>query len=139
MELNLYTDGGSRDNGGPAAIAWIIENATGQILDDGVEVIGPATNNRAEYRALLSGLKACQYFRPARVRCYSDSELMVKQLNGDYRVKNADLKALGEAVRELAAGLDISYRHVPREHPRIQQVDRALRAARDAYLNPLTP
>ena len=74
MELSLYTDGGSEGNGGLASIAWIIDNATGQILRDGVEVIGPATNNQAEYRALIAGLQACLSFRPTRIRCYSDSE-----------------------------------------------------------------
>jgi ribonuclease HI len=132
IELNLYTDGGSQDNGGLAATAWIIETPTGQVLTDGVEVIGPGTNNQAEYRALLSGLKACRSFRPTRVRCHSDSELMVNQLNGVYRVRDAYLKPLYSAVRELEVGLEVTYQHVAREHPRIQQADRALRAARDA-------
>lgn len=136
MELSLYTDGGSRENGGIAAIAWIIDNASGQILGDGMEVIGPATNNQAEYRALIAGLKACLSFRPTRIRCYSDSQLMVRQLNRIYKVREAPLKPLYAAVRELEQGLEITYRHVPREYPRIQQADRALRAALNTATRP---
>lgn len=131
-EVFLYTDGGSKGNGGLAAIAWIVENTTGQVLTDGVDVIGPATNNQAEYHALIRGLEVCRQYRPSRVRCFSDSELLIRQLNGTYAVRSADLKSLHTAVRQLEAGADVSYRHVPRGHPRIMQADRALRAARDA-------
>lgn len=131
-EVCLYTDGGSGGNGGLAAIAWIVENSTGQVLADGVEVIGPATNNQAEYRALIRGLEVCLQYRPRRVRCFSDSELLVRQLNGAYRVRSADLKPLHEAVCRLEGNADVSYAHVPREHPRIVQVDNAVRIARHA-------
>lgn len=139
MELVLYTDGGSRDNGGLAATAWIIETPDGLVIDDGVEVIGDATNNHAEYRALISGLRACRQLRPTRVRCYSDSELVVNQLNGVYRVRESGLRALYIAVRQLEAGLEVSYHHVGREHPRIRQADRALRAVRGDLPDPKDP
>lgn len=104
----------------------------GQVLTDGVEVIGLATNNQAEYRALIRGLEACHQFRSTQVRCYSDSELIVNQLNGVYQVRDAGLRPLYTIVRQLEAGLEVKYLHVPRDHPRIRQADRALRAARDA-------
>jgi ribonuclease HI len=134
-EILLYTDGGSQHNGGLAAIAWLVEAPTGQILTDGVEVIGNATNNEAEYRALLRGLEVAQSFRPTRVRCYSDSEFMVNQLRCINRLRAANLRPLYAAVRQLEQGLEISYHYVSREHPRIRQADRALRAAREASLN----
>jgi ribonuclease HI len=131
-ELLLYTDGGSLDNGGLGAIASIITNTTDQVLADGVEVIGPATNNQAEYRALLRGLQVSRQFRPRRARGFSDSELLVNQLNGLYRVRAPELKPLYARVRQFEQQMEITYRHVTREHPRIRQADRALRAAREA-------
>src|SRR3989344_6701587 len=86
--LHLYTDGGSRGNPGEAAIGCVlIDPLTGKILKEHHETIGIQTNNVAEYRALIAGLALAKRFRPNRLVCHLDSELIVKQLSGAYKVR----------------------------------------------------
>lgn len=115
IEATLYTDGGSRGNPGPAAMGFVLTIVGREPLCR-KEFLGEATNNEAEYRALLAGLAEARRQQVDVIDCFLDSELVVKQLNGLYRVKKYDLKSLYEGVRALAAGFTrISFMHVPRE------------------------
>ncbi|HEY3105737.1 MAG TPA: ribonuclease HI family protein, partial [Gaiellaceae bacterium] len=91
MKARLYTDGGARGNPGPAAAAYVLETEDGTVLDARGETIGVATNNVAEYRALVAGLRKALELGVGEVDVVSDSELLVKQMTGEYRVKNAAL------------------------------------------------
>ncbi|PIP65543.1 hypothetical protein COU77_01365 [Candidatus Peregrinibacteria bacterium CG10_big_fil_rev_8_21_14_0_10_49_16] len=115
--LNLYTDGGSRGNPGQAAIACVLEDPSkGILLKEYAEVIGIETNNVAEYRALIEGLRLAQKFHPNKLVCHVDSELIVRQLNGTYRVKMEHLKQFVDEAQELAQSFpDITFVHIPRE------------------------
>lgn len=115
--IHLFSDGGSRGNPGQAAIAYILEDPIrGEVLKEGKERIGVETNNVAEYRALIEGLKAAQSFQPNRLICHLDSELVVKQLNGEYRVKMPALQVYFDEIQQLASELpDVVFTHIPRE------------------------
>jgi ribonuclease HI len=114
--LHLFSDGGSRGNPGQAAIGYIIEDpARGVILKQHGECIGVETNNVAEYRAIIEGLRAAERYHPNRLICHLDSELIVKQLSGEYRVKMPTLEPLYQEVRELSMNFpDIVFKHIPR-------------------------
>lgn len=114
--LHLFSDGGSRGNPGQAALAFILEDPVhGEVLKEGMERIGVETNNVAEYRALIEGLKVARTFQPNRLICHLDSELVVRQLNGEYQVKIPALKAFVDEIRELSAELpDVVFVHIPR-------------------------
>jgi ribonuclease HI len=115
--LHLFSDGGSRGNPGQAAIAAILEDPlTGTVLKEHAETIGTETNNVAEYRALIEGLKMAKTFAPNRLICHLDSELVVKQLNGEYKVKMKNLQRYVDEIQELAGDFpDIVFTHIPRE------------------------
>lgn len=114
--LNLFSDGGSRHNPGPAAAGYILRDETGNVLEKKGEYLGPATNNEAEYRALILGLTAAKRFAPATVNCFLDSELVVRQLKGEYRIKEAHLQKLAAAVRALENLFNgVHYQHIARE------------------------
>ena len=115
--LHLFSDGGSRGNPGQAAVAAILEDPfRGVVLKEHFERIGVETNNVAEYRALIEGLKIARQFQPNRLICHLDSELVVKQLNGEYQVKMPALKPYFDEVQEVAAELqDVLFTHIPRE------------------------
>jgi ribonuclease HI len=102
VKARLYTDGGARGNPGPAASAYVLEAEDGTVLDARGETIGVATNNVAEYRALLAGLAKALELGLDEVEVISDSELLVKQMNGEYRVKNAALIDLSLEAARLA-------------------------------------
>lgn len=114
--LHLYTDGGSRGNPGQAAIGCVLEDpARGEVVREHYERIGVETNNVAEYRALIEGLKLAQRYHPNRLVCFLDSELIVKQLNGEYRVKMPALKSFVDEIGELIQLFsDVTFRHIPR-------------------------
>ena len=112
----VNVDGGSRGNPGPAAIAAVVATADGEILEEGSEAIGPATNNVAEYRALLLGIERAAALGARRLELIGDSELIVRQVLGEYRVKDAALRDLHARVREALEGFERwSVRHVRRE------------------------
>lgn len=115
--LHLFSDGGSRGNPGQAAIAYILEDPVeGKVLKQHGETIGVETNNVAEYRALIDGLRAAKEFQPSRLICHLDSELVVKQLNGQYQVKMPTLKPFVEDIQEIVSELpDVIFTHIPRE------------------------
>ena len=105
MKARLFTDGGARGNPGPAAAAYVLEADDGTVLDARGEAIGVATNNVAEYSALIAGLRMALELGVDELEVVSDSELVVKQMNGEYRVKNAALVDLSLEAARLAREL----------------------------------
>ena len=117
MKLIVNVDGGARGNPGPAAIGVVIRSADGEVIAQAAETIGPATNNVAEYRALLRGIELARENGGEELEIYGDSELVVKQVRGEYRVKDAGLKPLHAEVRAALADLGgWSFDHVRREN-----------------------
>ncbi|MCB0875735.1 MAG: ribonuclease HI family protein [Solirubrobacterales bacterium] len=115
MKLTVHVDGGSRGNPGPAAIAAVLSDEDGEVIDSAGEVIGRATNNVAEYRALIFGIERARALGATELELVGDSELIVKQVRGEYRVKDPNMKPLHAAVVEALSGLDAwSIRHVKR-------------------------
>ena len=116
MKATLYTDGGARGNPGPAAYAYVLETDDGTVLDARGEPIGVATNNVAEYRALVEGLGAAARAGVDELEVVSDSELLVKQMRGEYKVKNAALRELSLQAARLGRSIGtVRYRAVRRE------------------------
>ncbi len=131
MKARLHTDGGARGNPGPAAYGYVLEAEDGTVLASHGEHIGSATNNVAEYSGLVAGLRKALELQVPEVEVVSDSELMVKQMRGEYRVKNAALRALfAEADRLARAVGTVHYRHVKRAHN--EEADRLVNEALDA-------
>ena len=132
MKARLFTDGGSRGNPGPAAAAYVLETGDGHVLAAHGEVIGVATNNVAEYRALVSGLAKALELGVDELEVVSDSELVVKQMNGEYKVKNAALVDLSLEAAKIARQLGkVRYRAVRRTQNELADslVNEALDAA----------
>jgi ribonuclease HI len=114
-KIKIYTDGGARGNPGPAAIGVVIKDEKGKILKQDSEYIGKATNNQAEYQALLKGLRLAKDLKPTEVICYLDSELVVKQMKQEYKVKDKDLQPLFIKCWNAAIALKkVTYQHIPR-------------------------
>ena len=139
--LHLFTDGGSRGNPGESAIGCVLEDpARGITLKEHCERIGIETNNIAEYRALIKGLEIAAAFHPNRLICNLDSELIVKQLNGEYRVKMPTLQPLFDDIQGKAKDFpDIVFKHIPRSdnHRADALVNKALdEHPRPAHLAP---
>lgn len=112
--LDLYTDGGARGNPGPAGIGGVLLDKD-QVIGEFSYFIGNTTNNVAEYKALIAGLKLAQG-KSENIRVFLDSQLIVRQLTGEYRVKEPHLKPLSAEVKLLSEKFkSISYTHVPRE------------------------
>jgi ribonuclease HI len=131
MKARLYTDGGARGNPGPAAAAYVLETEDGTVLDARGEGIGTATNNVAEYRALVAGLARAAELGVSEVEVVSDSELLVKQMNGEYRVKNAALVELSLEAARLAREIGrVRYTAVRRAHNEL--ADRLVNETLDA-------
>ena len=117
MKARLSTDGGARGNPGPAAYGYVLEAVDGTVLDARGEAIGVATNNVAEYRALVAGLEKAVEVGVAELEVVSDSELVVRQMRGEYRVKNEALRALQAQAAALASRIGkVTYTAVRREH-----------------------
>jgi ribonuclease HI len=126
VKVVVHVDGGSRGNPGPAAAAAVVSSPDGDVLDEAHEVLGVATNNVAEYRGLLLGLARARELGAREVEVVNDSELVAKQVNGEYKVKHSDMKPLhAEATRALGAFDRWTMRSVPR----------AQNAAADALVN----
>ena len=130
MKAKLSTDGGARGNPGPAAFGYVLEAEDGTVLDARGEAIGFATNNVAEYRALVAGLEKAVELGLDEIEVVSDSELLVRQMRGEYKVKNAALRELNEAAEALAGRLrKVTYTAVRREHNEL--ADRLVNEALD--------
>src|SRR3954468_3550656 len=131
LKARLFTDGGARGNPGPAAYGFVLEAEDGTVLAAEGHAIGVATNNVAEYSGLVAGLRRALDLHVPEVEVVSDSELLVKQMRGEYRVKNAALRALHEEATSLAQRLgSVEYRHVRRAHNEL--ADRLVNEALDA-------
>ena len=131
MRAKLSTDGGARGNPGPAAYGYVLEAEDGTVLAAHGETIGVATNNVAEYRGLVAGLSKAVELAVPEVEVVSDSELLVKQMRGEYKVKNPALQELNAAAEALAARLrKVQYTAVRREHNEL--ADRLVNEALDA-------
>ncbi len=132
----IEADGGSRGNPGPAAIGVLIEvekDGESEVVAEIGERIGVASNNVAEYRAIIRGLEEAARFGAGSVSCLLDSQLVVEQLNGRYRVKHADMIPLHQRVRELMATFSlVTFQHVRREQN--VEADRLVNAALDGKL-----
>ncbi len=112
----IYVDGAARGNPGPAAIAAIIKDEQGKTITSISRRIGTTTNNQAEYRAVIAALEEAVKLGAKQVDVNSDSELVVKQINGKYRVKKATLKPLYQQVKRLQGLLEgFTITHIPRE------------------------
>ncbi|HEX7293369.1 MAG TPA: ribonuclease HI family protein [Solirubrobacterales bacterium] len=128
--LVVNVDGGARGNPGPAAIAAVVQDSEGGVLEERGERIGKATNNVAEYRALLLGIERAAALGASDVELVGDSELVVRQVKGEYKVKDANLRELhAEVKRALAPFERWSIRHVRREHN--SEADRLVNQALD--------
>ena len=115
-ELILYTDGGARGNPGPAAIGVVIKSLQGKVVMAFGRSIGVATNNQAEYQALIAGLEEVKKMGAKTARCFLDSELLVKQMRREYRVKDKELQPLFIKVWNLAAAFkNVTFNHIARE------------------------
>jgi len=114
--LHLFTDGGSRGNPGESAIGCVLEDpARGITLKEHAERIGIETNNVAEYKALIKGLEIALQFHPNRLLCHLDSELIVRQVNGEYKVKMPTLQPLFDEIQARSKEFpDIVFKHIPR-------------------------
>jgi len=117
VKAKLFTDGGSRGNPGPAAYAYVLEAEDGTVLDARSEAIGVATNNVAEYRALVAGLERAVEAGVDELEVVSDSELLVKQMRDEYKVKNKTLRELSFEAAQLEGQIGrVTFRAVRREH-----------------------
>ncbi len=126
MKLIVNVDGGARGNPGPAAIGIVVRDGEGNVLQDLGETIGEATNNVAEYRALIRGIGLARDLGATELQIHGDSELVVKQMLGQYKVKHPDMKPLhAEALRALGVF----------ERWRVRTVPRAQNARADALVN----
>jgi ribonuclease H / adenosylcobalamin/alpha-ribazole phosphatase len=131
VKARLSTDGGARGNPGPAAYGYVLEGEDGTVLAAHGETIGVATNNVAEYSALVAGLVKAAELGVDELEVISDSELVVNQMRGAWKVKNENLRALWREASRLATRFDgITYSAVRREHNEL--ADRLVNEALDA-------
>jgi ribonuclease HI len=131
VKAKLSTDGGARGNPGPAAYGYVLEAENGTVLDARGETIGVATNNVAEYSGLIAGLQKAVEFGVEELEVVSDSELIVRQMTGEYKVKNEALRALKEEAEDLADRIrKVKFTSVRREHNEL--ADKLVNEALDA-------
>ncbi len=118
MKCIIHTDGGARGNPGPAGIGVVIQAESGAILEEHAQYLGTTTNNQAEYRAVIFGLERALAMGATAVQVVTDSELLVRQANGKYKVKNPDIaqRYLEMKNLEQRLGGHVTYSHVRREH-----------------------
>ena len=127
----IFTDGASRGNPGSAAIGAVIKDEQGKLISSISRCIGRATNNQAEYRAIIAALEEAIRLGVKQVDIKMDSELVVKQINGEYRVKKATLKPLYQQVKQLRGSLEgFTITHIPRQQ-NIEADNLANKALRD--------
>ena len=130
MRVRVFTDGGARGNPGPAGIGVAIQDADGKTLEEFGDYIGETTNNQAEYRAMIAALERAKALGATEVSAFADSELLVKQLHRQYRVKNPGLAPLFVKVWNLAQSFSsCTFQHVRRE--RNKDADRMVNMAID--------
>ncbi len=133
QKLLIYSDGGARGNPGPAAAAYVARNERGVTVKTDAHFIGYRTNNQAEYEALLLALRFAVDQEATEVVCHLDSELVAKQLNGQYAVKDKVLQGLNHQVKAmLGCFTKASFVNVPRSHPQISRADALVNKTLDA-------
>jgi ribonuclease HI len=120
VKLVVHVDGGARGNPGPAAAAAVVSTPDGDVVDEAHEVLGVATNNVAEYRGLLLGLARARALGATEVEVVNDSELVARQVNGQYKVKHPDMKPLHAEATSALTGFE---RWTVRSVPRAQNAD----------------
>lgn len=131
--LTCFTDGASRGNPGPSACAYILVTGNGDVLEERAVFIGRGTNNEAEYRGLLEGLAAAERLGCVHLEVFSDSELMIRQMAGTYRVSSPRLRPLYEEAQALIRQFrEVTFQSVPREHPLIGRADQLCNQVLDA-------
>jgi ribonuclease HI len=124
QQLNVYSDGGARGNPGPAAIAFVALDEKASKVKEQSRFIGMHTNNQAEYEALIMALTFAAEQKVSEVTCYLDSELVAKQVAGEYSVKNPQLRQFWSRVQELKANFrKVVFLNVPRSNPHVQRAD----------------
>jgi len=132
QNYRLYSDGACRGNPGEGGAGAVITDVEGKVIWEGKEYLGHCTNNIAEYKALILGLKGALASGCKKLDVYLDSELLARQINGAYRVKNENLKVLMQDVRSLLSSFDsIQVKHVLRSHN--AQADRLANLAIDTH------
>lgn len=135
-KFRIHSDGGARGNPGPAGIGAVLEvwqDGGWKLAREVKRYIGETTNNQAEYQALIAGLEAARELGADTVECVLDSELLVKQLNHEYRVKDPDLAPLFMKAWNLGAGFKkVTYRHIPRAQNK--HADRLVNEAIDDHV-----
>jgi ribonuclease HI len=130
--LTTYSDGGARGNPGPAAIGVVLVDEAGHVVFETARCIGSTTNNKAEYQAMILALESAREQKARQLTCIADSQLLIYQLQGRYRIKDLTLKALAEKVKSLASQFEsVVFRQVPRENPMISRADKLLNQALD--------
>ncbi|MCL5435507.1 MAG: ribonuclease HI family protein [Patescibacteria group bacterium] len=129
MKFSLYSDGGARGNPGPAAYGVAIFDESGRLVEKFKKYLGELTNNQAEYEGVVAGLSKAAEFTASEIDFYLDSELVVKQLKGEYKIKNPGLQPLAAKVLALTNKFSrVNFHHVPREKNKLadQLVNEAL-------------
>ena len=131
IRLTIHTDGAARGNPGPAGAGAYIQDQDGKVVSEEFRYLGEATNNVAEYQALLLGMECARELGASRIEMRADSELVVRQLTGEYRVRNPALQKLHARVKQLAREFEsVRYTHVRREQNR--EADRLANRAIDS-------
>ena len=129
-KIIIFTDGGARGNPGPAGIGAVLYDVNKNVIAEVSEYLGVATNNQAEYKALIAALKKAAQLGSLELECYLDSELVEKQLKREYKVKNKELAPLFLEIHNLSLSFkNITYTHIPREKNR--EADRLANEAMD--------
>lgn len=131
--IAAYSDGASRGNPGRASIGIVLLGENNRVLREHSRYIGIATNNQAEYKALIKALEMARDYSPREVACYLDSELLVKQLNGEYKTRASELRKLQRLLREREKAFKkVTYSHVRRNHPYVERADKLANSALDS-------
>jgi ribonuclease HI len=130
-KIIVFTDGGSRGNPGPSASGMVLMNEHHDVIESFGRFLGVATNNQAEWTAVKLAVEAAAKYSPKVITFYMDSELVCRQLNGRYRVKNPELLAIYRQVMQLVSGYEVSFHHVYREKNKLAdaEVNKAIDAA----------
>ena len=131
MTLTVYSDGGSRGNPGKSAFAVVVTR-DGQIIDEYTEFLGIHTNNYAEYRGLICAITKALRLKEDTVEFVMDSELVIKQMNGEYKVKSPDMKELHDDAKALSSMIpNVKFTHVRRSNPMVSRADFLLNQTMD--------
>ena len=131
-KLTIYSDGGARGNPGPAAIGILICDAKGGELQEHYETIGDTTNNVAEYMAVIVALELAKKYKAQEIEYFVDSQLVERQIKGEYKVKTPHLQDLHQQVKQREKFFKlVRFHHVPREHAKLRIVDKLVNRALD--------